>query len=277
MSRVVAIPLYGKDVSIAYEEQGDSDGEVVLFLHGFLSSKTPFVEGIFPLLPQDIHAIAVDFPGFGESAYVSSSANLICQAADILCPFFINLGIRKAHLFGMSMGGTIAGVFAATHAHRIASLTMQGAPLGKSLAGLIKLWRIAPIFTILKMWQPSLAAKFFQSMYCPHDIAQIKNRHPKFFDVVENDIKKTSLAAFMNYGFDLLTADFRPFIRHVEVPTLIVDGDHVEFPRLDTLTELKCLIPHAELLRVHAGHLATFVAWEEIMPVFLLLIQKYHT
>lgn len=275
MSRVVTIPLYDKKATIAYEEQGDINEEVVIFLHGFLSSKTPFVEGIFPLLPLNIRAIALDFSGFGESAYISSPTNLICQAADILCQFFINLGIRKAHLFGMSMGGTIAGVFAATNAYRIASLTMQGAPLGKSLAGLVKLWGLAPAFAILKLWHPSLVAEIFQSMYCPHDIARIQSRYPKFFTVIENDIKKISLAAFMNYGSDLLTHDFRPFIRHVEAPTLIVDGDHVEFPRLDTLIELQSLIPHAETLRVYAGHLSTFAAWDKIMPVFLSFIRKH--
>jgi pimeloyl-ACP methyl ester carboxylesterase len=53
-------------VSIAYREAGDPSKPTVLLLHGFPTSSQMFSD-LIPILDDDYHVIAPDYPGFGAS------------------------------------------------------------------------------------------------------------------------------------------------------------------------------------------------------------------
>jgi alpha-beta hydrolase superfamily lysophospholipase len=50
-----------------YREAGPRDGPTVLLLHGFPSSSHMF-RNLIPMLADEYHVVAPDFPGYGESS-----------------------------------------------------------------------------------------------------------------------------------------------------------------------------------------------------------------
>src|SRR4051795_5079594 len=66
-----SVDIQGLD--IFYREAGPANGPTVLLLHGFPSSSRMW-EPLLPLLADNYHLIAPDYPGFGHSSAPSPSS-----------------------------------------------------------------------------------------------------------------------------------------------------------------------------------------------------------
>ncbi|MEO7068659.1 MAG: alpha/beta fold hydrolase [Rhodanobacter sp.] len=100
------------DTRWSYYEGGE--GRTIVLLHGFTSNKEVWLETAKLLTPH-FHVIIPDLPGWGESSRVAgASYNIDAQAAR-LNTFVETLRLSNFVLVGHSMGGAIAGVFAAEH------------------------------------------------------------------------------------------------------------------------------------------------------------------
>ena len=104
---------------IEYLEGGQ--GDVVLLLHGFGADKDNWTRISKHFTPH-YKVIAPDLPGFGESSRQPDTNYTIAAQADRVHAFARALGIQSFHLGGSSMGGNIAGVYAAQHPERVISL-----------------------------------------------------------------------------------------------------------------------------------------------------------
>lgn len=104
---------------IGFLEDGSGDATPIIFLHGVGSDKSVW-------RPQLTHfarsrrAIAFDYPGYGESEFLEGAtrddyAGAILAAMDAL-------GIERAHVCGLSLGGVVAIAMHAAAADRCASL-----------------------------------------------------------------------------------------------------------------------------------------------------------
>jgi abhydrolase domain-containing protein 6 len=109
------------DTKWVYFEGGQ--GPTLVLLHGFAASKEVWLKQMEQLTPH-FHVIAPDLPGWGESTRVDgASYNIDAQAAR-LQGFIDMLGMQKVVLVGHSMGGAIAGVYAAEHPEHVAELAL---------------------------------------------------------------------------------------------------------------------------------------------------------
>jgi len=110
--------LVGKH-TIVYLEGGR--GESILLLHGFGADKDNW--NLFSkYLTKKYHVIAPDLPGFGESSKIWSDQYTIAAQVERVHEFAKKTGLKKFHLVGNSMGGLIAGVYAATYPDEIPTL-----------------------------------------------------------------------------------------------------------------------------------------------------------
>lgn len=109
------------DHTIAYLDGGK--GEPLVLLHGFGGNKDHWTKFARYLTPN-YRVIALDLPGFGESSFVSTASYRAADQAQRLREFLDALGIAKAHLAGNSLGGQIAGTFAAKHPDRVLTLAL---------------------------------------------------------------------------------------------------------------------------------------------------------
>jgi len=110
-------------IELYYEEYGNGE-EVVILLHGFLSSSKMWTNNYIPDLMKRYKVYTIDVRGHGNSNEVKTGCNLQ-QMADDIYQFVSLKNIDKCILAGMSMGGAIAIQFAIKYPDKIKSLILM--------------------------------------------------------------------------------------------------------------------------------------------------------
>ena len=101
----------------------------IVLLHGIFAEKDHWVDFARPLTGT-WRVIAPDLPGFGDSGrHAHEPYDYEAQVAR-LGAFLDALQLRRVHLAGNSMGGTLAVMFARQYPERVVSVALIGAPHG---------------------------------------------------------------------------------------------------------------------------------------------------
>lgn len=116
------------DFRFSYIERGNSDKaeHVILMVHGFSGDK-----GVWCLmgdvLPKTYHLLAVDLPGHGYTTRKYHDDLSIPAQVAKLHQFVLAVGLNKTkfHLVGISMGGFLAGLYAAKYSSLLSSLVLM--------------------------------------------------------------------------------------------------------------------------------------------------------
>jgi pimeloyl-ACP methyl ester carboxylesterase len=108
---------------------GDGGEVPLVLLHGIFAEKDHWVDFARPLTDR-YRVIAPDLPGFGESGRLPDQTYDYAAQTERLKALLDALGVRRVHLAGNSMGGTIAVLFAIAYPERVASVALIGAPHG---------------------------------------------------------------------------------------------------------------------------------------------------
>ncbi|HUY03031.1 MAG TPA: alpha/beta hydrolase [Rhodocyclaceae bacterium] len=114
------------DLSIGqvhYASCGDCNAPAVLLLHQTPRSWAEYRE-VLPLVGQTHRAIAMDTPGFGDSAPLPGPASIEAWAA-VAVELLDALAISRAHVVGHHTGAVIALALAAACPARVASLVLS--------------------------------------------------------------------------------------------------------------------------------------------------------
>jgi len=110
MDRLVQI----EDKKISYSDVGN--GSVIVFLHGWMDSKTVFDE-LIKRLSIKYRCIGIDLPGFGKSDIVEDLTLL--KISRIINKVVRKIGITKFSLVGHSLGGAVTLVYASRYQDKI--------------------------------------------------------------------------------------------------------------------------------------------------------------
>ncbi len=114
-----SIDVHG--VRWVYYEGGH--GPTLVLLHGFGGSRQNWVPTA-KYLTHDFHVIIPDLPGYGSSSPVPASEGGIHGEARLLAGFVDALELKHFGLVGHSLGGAIAGVYAAAHPQQVFGLAL---------------------------------------------------------------------------------------------------------------------------------------------------------
>jgi pimeloyl-ACP methyl ester carboxylesterase len=98
-------------------------GPTLMLLHGFGGSRENWLPTA-RYLGRNFHLIIPDLPGYGASSPIAGSDAGIHAQARRLAGFVEALKLKHFALAGHSMGGAIAGVYAAEHPDRVAALAL---------------------------------------------------------------------------------------------------------------------------------------------------------
>jgi 3-oxoadipate enol-lactonase len=228
---------------IAYEEAGGGGAAPILFLHGVGSDKSVW-------RPQLAHfgrerrAIAFDYPGYGESDPAPDGTTRDDYASAIISAMH-ELGIDRAHVCGLSLGGVIA-------------IGMHDADPGRC-ASLV----LADSFAVhpdgLAIYERSLAASNdLRSMAEARvDVLLAQPADPAVRSEVVETMARIDPAGYRIGAEAVWLADQRERAHDIRVPTLVLCGteDKVTPPALSR--ELAHVIPGAQLEPVEgAGHIS---------------------
>jgi pimeloyl-ACP methyl ester carboxylesterase len=106
-------------------------GEPVILIHGLGATKASFLPTVAALAPE-YRTIAIDLPGFGDSAKPLRGAYDAPYFADAMVALLDSLEIERAHVIGNSMGGRVALELGLSFPNRLRRLAL----LAPSLAWL---------------------------------------------------------------------------------------------------------------------------------------------
>ena len=224
---------------IGYVEQRGGDGVPIVFLHGVGSDKSVWRPQLDDFGKRR-RALAFDYPGYGESELVAD-ATRDDYAAAILAAMDA-LGIGRAHICGLSLGGVVAIAMHHAAPERCASLV------------------IADSFAA----HPQGQAIYDRSIAASHDIRGLAEARVGALLVSEEpraEVIETMAAidpdAYRIGAQAVWLADQRERVAAIRVPTFILVGDADAITPPELSEELHATIPGSRLEVIHgASHLA---------------------
>lgn len=110
------------NIELYYEEYGHGD-DIVILLHGFLSSSKMWANNYIPDLKKRFKIYTIDVRGHGNSSEVKIGCDLQ-QMTDDIYRFVTLKNINQCILSGMSMGGAIAIQFAINFPGKLKALIL---------------------------------------------------------------------------------------------------------------------------------------------------------
>jgi pimeloyl-ACP methyl ester carboxylesterase len=192
---------------------------------------------------------AMDFWGFGESGK-KRETYAVQDFVSLVDQFMEQLGIMHAPLVGHSMGGTVSLSVAIRYPERVSKVVVVGSPIvGSSLAPLLKIagYR-ASAFVLFNMMGPFRAfMKYYYSRVICSD--------PRFPDMMDRDLSKTTLESFLRSIASLRRTDLRPMLDQIKIPAMGMYGDRDKVVNPKQWQPMLNGISHAHIERFPmAGH-----------------------
>ena len=113
-------------LDIFYRQAGKPNAPTILLLHGFPTSSHMF-RNLIPVLADEFHLIAPDYPGFGASSMprVDEFEYSFDKLADIVEKLTIRLELQKYFLYVMDYGAPVGYRLAAKYPHKVLGLIVQ--------------------------------------------------------------------------------------------------------------------------------------------------------
>ena len=261
-------------ITIAYELDGPNDGPVLLMIHGVGAQLIRWPESLcaalvaagFRTLRMDnrdiglsTHMTGAAVPDLGEVTRARAEGRVadipytLADMADDAAGLLDALGIARAHLLGVSMGGMIAQQLAIAHRGKVASLalvmTMSGNPAlpPSNPEALAMLAKRAP--------DPFAD----RESYLDHQVLLNRTLGGPAYPVPEADLRAYAaraaerawnpLGAARHLAASRAAADRTPALRELQVPTLVIHGadDPLILPVCGD--DLAAAIPQAWLLK----------------------------
>jgi pimeloyl-ACP methyl ester carboxylesterase len=247
---------------VHYEVYGR--GRPVILLHGWLGSWGLWQETM-TYLGRFYRTYALDFWGFGESGK-KRDTYAVQDFVTLVDQFMEQLGIGSAPLVGHSMGGTVSLSVAIQFPQRVKRVVVIGSPIiGSSLSFLLKLFGRRPIASLVfhNPWTLKLGFKIMAPLY---------TRDPRWPDMMNRDLSRTTLESFLMSIASLRKTDLRSELPKISIPVMGMYGDKDIVVNPQQWKPLKEGIPSARIERFpKAGH---FIMLDE-PPAFMETLRDF--
>jgi 3-oxoadipate enol-lactonase len=236
------------ELKIAYDEAGS--GTPLLLVHGFPHNRTlwrPQLSG----LARHFRCIAPDLRGFGESD--ARGPYTMDRYADDLAGLLDALGIERAAVAGISMGGYITFAFWRRHRARVTALVLANTRAGPDSAE-ARAGREAMIDLARTRGAAAVADAMIERMVG----ASTRRRAPELVRAVHAMLASASVEGIVGALTALIhRPDSTPTLPTIDVPTLIVAGEEDAIAPIDEALAMHAAIRGSRLEVIPgAGHLS---------------------
>ncbi|MGH2869215.1 MAG: alpha/beta fold hydrolase [Solirubrobacteraceae bacterium] len=248
---------------LPYDEAGE--GDAVVLLHAGVGDRRMWQEHLEPLAAAGYRALAMDLPGFGDAP---PSVGLEMPWADVV-ETMDAAGVRRASMVGNSFGGAVALRVAVVAPERVRALMLISAPD----AGV----ESSPSPELRAAWDAEEAAiergdvdaaveAVISAWTLPDAPAQLRTRVAA---MQRQALVQQLSAAPAREAADPL--DEHPeAVGHLDIPTLVVAGEHDVADFRDAARRLRGALPQARHLVLEAaGHLAPLETPEALRALLL--------
>jgi len=224
-------------VTLNYVVQGDSQGPVIVLLHGAGDSWHSY-ERVLPLLPSKYRVYAVTLRGHGLSDHPETGYSRADFAADIL-DFLDQLHIQHATLVGHSLGSFVAQKVAEQDTGHLERLVLIGSGPGTKRSPGVQ--NVTSPFAKVQDPIPYTFARDFQAstIYAPVPAW--------FFETMVSEAQRVPAATWHGLGAGVSTGDPLEDLKKIKVPTLLLWGEKDSIFHREDQEVLLRTIPHANL------------------------------
>jgi pimeloyl-ACP methyl ester carboxylesterase len=219
--------------------------EAIVFHHG-IGAGAALWSGWLPQLADRYRVVSFDMRGCGRSHIPPNDFKWsLDRMVEDLFAVADAAGLRRFHLVGESIGGTVALAAALAQPQRIATLTVSnGAHLGASIQR-VEAWRRQLDEGGVKVWSDAFLRDRF------HDDALSPDQRAWFAAQQE----KWPQESILNALRVLIGTDLSPRLKDIVQPTLLLHPDGSPFIPVPVMAELHRLLPDAELNVIgHSRH-----------------------
>lgn len=269
---------------LAVFAHGGGDGPALVCANGIACS-TGFWRYIVRYYQGRHRVVTWDYRGHGRSPRPADLSTLtIAQFAHDLRAVLDAASIERAVLLGHSMGSQVILEFYRKYPERVAGLipilgtygrplhTFLGVPwFGKALDALHPILRLyAGRLSALNSWvmRGPWAFQFarWSGIVNPH-LCKAKDMEDYFRHLAAMDMR-----VFVTLLKDMAAHTAEPVLERIDVPTLVIGGEHDRFTPIWLSYEMHARIPASELLIVPGGSHAALVEQPELIN---LRIEKF--
>jgi len=252
-----------------YEEHGKGE-PTLLFVHGWMANSSVWREQV-PYFAKNRRVVTFDLTGYGQSAKPDDIAYTPDVWFDDIDALIGHLNIDKPILIGWSMGGAIGIGYTVTRPKALSKLVLvDSTPL-----------LVAPPDVFEHATPPEAAEQlagalqsdfsagargFVEMMFPEPDSEALKN---EIHAITQQTTAPIALESVGNAG----SADLRPMLNQVQVPTLILHGEADAVCSLGAGQFLSEMIPNAQIDtfsgKGHAPFLTDAQTFNERLAAFI--------
>ncbi|MCW2903733.1 MAG: alpha/beta hydrolase [Streptosporangiaceae bacterium] len=239
------------DATMHYDDQGPSDGLPVVLVHGHPFNRTLWGSVAKALAAAGHRVIAPDLRGYGDSS-VTPGKVFLSDFADDIAALLDHLGVERAVIGGVSMGGQITMEFQRRYPQRVRALVLSdtSAPAeteeGKEFRN-----RLAD--RLLAEGMDGYAGEVIDKMLAAYNVTALPDVAAHVLGMMRATDPRGAAAALRGRAE---RPDYRDTLAAVETPVLIVVGVDDVYTPVSNAEDIHRLIPHATLTVIdRAGHL----------------------
>jgi len=261
---------YGKinvhGIDIFYREAGSPDKPTLILFHGFPSSGHMFRD-LMPMLEDDFHIIAPDYPGFGqsESPDRESFSYTFDHLSEVMDAFIRALGIDKFYMYVFDYGAPIGFRLAVKHPEAILGIISQNGNvyqegLGKKWEARAEYWQ-HPTPELREQYKSAFAPETVMGQYTfgTEDGAVSPDGYSLdlyYSQIIPDYAEKQSDLIFDYQNNVKLYPVFQQYLREFRPPLLAVWGKNDPSFIPAGAEAFRRDLPDAEIRLVDSGHFA---------------------
>ncbi|MFD3654108.1 alpha/beta fold hydrolase [Streptomyces sp. NPDC058620] len=235
----------------AYDDLGPSSGPPVVLVHGHPFDRTMWRPQVEVLVRAGFRVIAPDLRGYGASGVVPGRT-LLSDFADDIAALLDHLGVRRAVVCGLSMGGQIAMEFHRGYGARVAGLVLADtSPVAETEEG--RVVRNGMADRLLAEGMGGYADEVIDRMLAPYNVTELPDVAAHVLGMMRGTAPEGAAAALRGRAE---RPDYRESLAGARVPVLVVVGADDSYTPVEDARVTHALIPGSGLAVVdRAGHL----------------------
>jgi pimeloyl-ACP methyl ester carboxylesterase len=250
---------------LAYDDVGS--GDCVVLIHGHPFDRTLWAPQL-PALADSFRVLAPDLQGFGESPVTPGTVTMREYAADVE-ELLDGLGVARAAVIGLSMGGLVAMELAIAHPARWWAIGLV-ATTAEPVTPQERLARRQRADAVEREGMAVLVDYMHTGVYGPACPPAVRAR----VDAMMAAASPAGAAAALRGRAE--RPDYRPALATLDIPALICSGTADPWSDDAVTAEIAGSVEHPEVLVIHgAGHLPNLEAEREFNAALHAFLQAH--
>jgi 3-oxoadipate enol-lactonase len=229
----------------AYRLDGAVDAPVLLLSNG-LAADLSMWDAQIPFLAAHYRTLRYDNRGHGDTPASPGPYSIDLLASDVV-DLLDHLAIRQVHFVGMSLGGTVGWMLAASYPERIRSLMLCDTPIEAAP----EVWATRITTALARGMEPLVEPTLERWL-----TASFRATSPVVTEQVRRMIRRTSPVGYAGCAAAIQSMRLTALLPHIKAPTLVIVGEEDAATPPAMAERLAASIPGAELVVIKgAAHL----------------------